>query len=83
MCVYVCVCMERNTQWNTTQSWKDKCIKSPAICNSMNGPRGYYVNEINHFGEIFGENKSDGERLINSVRLHSYVEYKSQANKQK
>lgn len=41
------------------------------------------LNEINHFGEIFGENKSDGERLINSVRLHSYVEYKSQANKQK
>ena len=45
ICVYMCVsvCMETTTQWNITQSWKDKRIKSPAICNSMDGPGGYYV----------------------------------------
>lgn len=38
---------------------------SLAICNNMDGPRGYYTKW----------NKSDGKRLI-PLRYHLYVEYK-------
>ena len=55
----------------------------PVVAAVALGEGDTMLNEINHFGEIFRENKSDEERLINTVRLHSYVEYKSQANKQK